>query len=243
MRAGFASRVRGVELVAALLFVPVAVAAAGVSAAPPTGDVTAIRFFKERADAYAELSGVKIVQTGYFSMRRGRGSSVDYTWGRRTPAGYVPARATIFARLGRGRIVAYLAELRAPGVRKLRVLMAGGHVYTWTTSCWRKQSASASPLGTGERYLFNDGGVRYLPLSRRGTRTTVTFTYQWVPGARARETSAFATGKAPRVTVTIRVTGAQKLTFRKELTPLRKAPKLPVPEPPGLPVPKPVCLV
>jgi hypothetical protein len=229
------------------MYVAATLAAAGIASTataavtPPTGDIAAIDFLRVKSNAFAGLAGAKIVQTGYFFVRPGKGKSVDYLWGRRPPAGYKPATATILARLADGKVSAYLAEFRAPGVRTLRVLMAGGTVYASTTRCWRKSWSGASPLGTGDSYVFNYGGARFLPLSRSGGKTAVTFTYKWVPGARARETSTFGSGKPLAFDVTIRVTGTQNLTIRKSVTPLAKTPALPVPLPPGLPVPKPLC--
>jgi len=193
-------------------------------------------------DAYARLDGVKIVETGYFFVRRGPGTSVDYWWGTRPPAGYVPATATILARLNGGRIVAYLARLRARGVRTVRVLMAGGEVYAATTPCWRRTRASASPLGTGETYVFNDGGARFAPLGRSGERTSVTFAYRWSAGARATETSTFGPEDPSPVDVRVVVRGAQRLSIRKSIAPLARAPRLPVPSPPRRPVPRPLCV-
>jgi hypothetical protein len=89
--------------------------------------------------------------------------------------------------------------------------------------------------------VINYGGARFLPLARSGGRTTVTFTYDWMRGARAREASTFGGGDPRAFDTTITVTGAQKLSIRKSVTPLRKTPALPVPLPPGQPVPKPLC--
>jgi hypothetical protein len=239
--AGSFRRGLGVGRAAVVLAAGGLAAGAGVAATPPTGDTTAMSFFARKADAYAQLPGARIVQTGYFAVRKGTGTSVDYAWGRPTPSGYVPARAKILVRLSDGRIVAYVAELRARGVRPLRVLMAGGRVFTSTTRCWRKSSAAASPLGTGERYMFNDGGAHYRPLRRNGGRTAVTFSYPWSAGTSARETSSFGRKTPPRVAVTISLRGKQRMTIRKSITPLAKPPKLPVPGPPGKPVPKPLC--
>jgi hypothetical protein len=239
---GSSHRGRGVGFVAAALAVcGIVTAAAPGAVAPPTGDVTAIGFFRDKANAYGDLAGAKIVESGYFFVRRGPGTSVDYSWGRHPAAGYVPATATIFVRLNGGKIVAYLAKLRAHGVRTVRVLMAGGVVYSSTTRCWRRSRADASPLGTGDNYVFNDGGAHFLPLGKRGTKTAVSFTYSWVPGARATETSTFGPNRPLAVKVTIKVTGAQSLSIHKSIAPLVKAPALPVPAPPRRPVPKPLC--
>jgi hypothetical protein len=123
----------------------------------------------------------------------------------------------------------------------VRVLMTGGRVWAATTGCWRKLRTSASPLGTGERYVFNDGGTRYLPLRRHGARTAVTFTYTWARGARATEQTTFLPGNRSPIDVTITVKGARSLTVRKSITPLTRSPSLPVPSPPRRPVPKPLC--
>ena len=187
-------------------------------------------------------SRARIVETGYFFVRRGPGTSVDYSWGRQPAVGYVPATATILARLTGGKIVAYLAKLRARGVRTVRVLMVGGRVYSATIGCWRQLEPTASPLGTGETYLFNSGGARFLRLGERAGKTAVGFTYAWIPGARAKETSTFGRRPPLAADVSIRVTGAQSLSIRKSITPLAKAPPLPVPPPPHQPAPKPLCV-
>jgi len=242
VNAGSSRRGRGVVVVAVVL------AAGGLAAAtlgavkPPTGDPAAIDFFRSKAGDYLDVPGVKIVQTGYFFVTKGKGTSVHFAWGEKPPeAGYKPARATILARLFEGKIVAYLAELRAPKIRALRVLMAGGNVYVSTTRCWKKSEPSASPLGTGEKYIFNDGGSHYLPLKVTGGSTAITFTYGWTPGSRASETSTFGPGKARAFKVAIVVSGRHPLMIHKWVTPLAKAPALPVPAPPLRPEPKPIC--
>lgn len=223
---------------------PVAAAlasAATTAAARPLGDRPAIRFYDARAAAYADVAGAKIVETGYFFVRPEGGTSVDYAWGNGRPAGYVPATGTIVARLLDGKIVAYLAQLRAPRIRSVRVLMAGGEVYSSTAGCWQRVLPSASPLGTGDAFVLNDGGARFLPLRKSGSSTVTTFTYDWVAGARAVETSTFARHDPAAFSVSVIVKGAEKLSVHKSVTPLRTPPKLPVPSPPGLPIPKPLC--
>ncbi len=218
------------------------VAAALASAAPPLGDRTAIRFYDARAAAYADLAGVEIVETGYFFVRPEGGTSVDYAWGNGRPAGYVPATGTIVARLLDGKIVAYLAKIHAPRIRSVRVLMAGGEVYSSTEGCWQRGLPTASPLGTGDAYVLNDGGARFRPLRKSGSATVTTFTYDWATDASAVETSTFAPHDPAAFSVSIAVKGAERLSVHKSVTPLRTPPKLPVPSPPGLPVPKPLCV-
>ena len=212
-------------------------ASATEAATPPKGDADAIAFYHRQAQAYAHLPGMSMTETGFFYMRPSANRSVDYWWGSKPPAGYVAATATIRAQLIDGKIVAYLAELEAPKVRRLRILMAGGQVFTRTTSCWRKSSPSASPLGTGERYVFNDGGAHFAPRSG----PAVTFTYAWTPGATATETNVFRGGAPSPVEISIRVAGTRALTIHKSVAPLRAAPRLPVPSPPARPAPKPIC--
>jgi hypothetical protein len=216
---------------------------AGVGAAvpPPGGDPAAIGVYSRQADAYGRVAGVRIVETGFFAVRRGSGDQVDYMWGSPPAAGYVPATGTIVARLDDGRIVAYFATLRAPRVRAVRVLMAGGSVWSSTAGCWRTAAASASPLGTGDSYVLNDGGARFRRLRHAGTTSDVTFTYDWRPGAPATETSAFGAHVPSPFVVTVTVRGAERLSIHRSVTPLDKAPALPVPEPPLRPVPKPIC--
>jgi hypothetical protein len=240
VNAGSSRRGRGVGFVAAALAAGGIASTAIGAVTPPTGDTTAIGFFRDKANAYTDLAGAKIIETGYFFVRKGEGTSVDYWWGRRPPAGYVPATATILVRLTDGKIAAYLAELRAPKIR-VRVLMSGGTVYFSTAGCWEKSQPTASPLGTGDNYVFNYGGAHFLPLSKSGATTAVTFTYDWAPSARATETSTFRTNSSLAFTVTIMVAGAQSLSIHKSVTPLSKAPALPVPLPPLRPVPKPLC--
>ncbi len=241
MNAGSAGRGRGVLLIAVVVAAGIVVSASIGAAKPPTGDTDAIASFRTQADAYRHVPGVKIVETGYFFVQPGKGTTVDYSWGQKPPAGSKPATATILAQLLEGKYNAYLAKLTAPGVRPVRVLMAGSNVYISTTRCWRRSEASASPLGTGERYVFNDGGAHYLPMKKNGATTSITFTYGWTPGSRAAETTTFGSGKTPPFTVAIAITGKESLNVHKSVTPLAKAPALPVPSPPLRPVPKPLC--
>jgi hypothetical protein len=225
-------RVAGVAACVAVLAAP-----AYAKLIQPTGDGPAILYFRQQAKAYARVPGATIVETGYYFVRTAAHGAVDYAWGNVPPAGYHPAKATIHARLSRGVIVAYLAEFKAPGVRRLRIVMAGGNVFTSTSRCWRKAKTAASPLGTGDRYLFNDGGAHFSPRSG----TSVTFTYTWSPGSTATQTNAFAKKKPAAVKVSVEVTGKQHMSIRQSIVPLHVAPSLPVPPPPGLPVPKPLC--
>jgi hypothetical protein len=207
------------------------------AATPPTGDADAIAFYHRHADAYAHVPGMTMVETGFFFMRPSANRSVDFWWGSKPPAGYVAATATMRARLIDGRIVAYLAQLTAPKVRRLRILMSGGQVFTRTTSCWKRSKPSSSPFGTGERYVFNDGGARFAP--RAGD--AVTFTYTWTPGANATETNVFKGAEPSPVRISIEVAGARSLSIHKSIAPHGDAPPLPVPSPPALPAPKPIC--
>jgi hypothetical protein len=204
---------------------------------PPTGDRRAVNFFENEAATYADVAGVKLVETGYFFVRPAAQKSVSYWWGSLPPAGYTPATATVRAQLSDGKIVAYAADLKAPGVRRLRIVMAGSVVFTSTTACWNRSKPSASPLGTGERYLFNEGGANFV--SRTGD--TVTFTYFWAPGATATETDVFTARHPSPVDISIKVGGRRPLSIRKSITPLAQAPQLPVPPPPARPAPKPIC--
>jgi hypothetical protein len=207
-------------------------------AAPaPSGDSAAISFYGREAGTYAHLAGAKMLWSGFFFVRPGVDKGVDYWWGSKPPAGYTPATATVAARLSDGKIVAYLAQLTAPKVRRLRILMAGGAVFTSTTRCWKKSQASVSPFGTGERFIFNDGGAHFAP--RSGNR--VTMTYQWAPGATATETTSFNASDPPGVDVSIEVGGRKPLSIHKSIRPLTGAPALPIPSPPLRPAPKPLC--
>jgi len=215
-------------------------AASAAAVAPPTGDPAEIDFYEQQATAYTQVPGIKMVETGFFFMRPSANHSVDYWWGSKPPAGsyYRPATATISARLIDGKIVAYLAQLTAPKVHTLRILMAGGAVYTKTTRCWQKSTPGASPLGTGDRYVFNDGGAHFVTTPGN----TVKFTYAWVPGTQATETNYFkSVAKPSPVVVSIKVGGSRSLTIHKSIAPLRAAPALPVPAPPARPAPKPLC--
>jgi hypothetical protein len=207
------------------------------AAGPPTGDADAIAFYHQQADAYTHVPGITMVESGFFFMRPSANRSVDYWWGSKPPGGYVAATATMRAQLLDGKIVAYLVQLKAPKVRRLRILMAGGQVFTRTTSCWKKSSPAASPFGTGERYVFNDGGARFAP--RAGD--AVTFKYTWTQGANATETNVFKPGTPSPVQVSIRVAGSRLLSIHKSIAPLGDPPTLPVPSPPARPAPKPIC--
>jgi hypothetical protein len=236
--------VRRARFAAAATGAALAVCAASVAAgavAPPTGDRAAIDFYKSQADAYLTVRGATIHETGYYFVRPGIGRSVGYLWGGRSQAGYAAADATIHAQLAGGRIVAYLAVLKAPGVRTLRIVMSGGAVFTRTTSCWSRSRASASPLGTGERYVFNNGGAHFGPRRTVAGGTAVTFTYPWTAGARAAETDTFSKSRPARVEMSIRVGGTRPFTIHEAIVPLHRAPKLPIPPPPAVPAPKPLC--
>lgn len=230
---------RAASAVAAAALVLSASALAAVR--PPTGDRHAIAFYTRQANAYAQQPGVKLVESGFFFLHAGRGTSVSYWWGTTPPRGYKPASATVLAQVSDGRIVAYLATLRAPKVRRLRVLMSGNDVFTSTTRCWRRSKPSGSPFGTGDRYVFNDGGARFLPLRRGDSSTTVTLTYPWTRGSTATEVDTFDRGSPAPVRITVTVRGSASLTFRKSITPLATTPALPVPPPPVIPRPKPMC--
>ena len=181
------------------------------------------------------------METGFFFVHPDGGTRVTYTWGSKPPAGFRPATATVDVQVLEGRIAAYLAVLRATKVRRLRILMAGGEVYTSTTRCWRKSDASGSPFGTGDRFIFNDGNATFAPLVRSGPTTTVGLTYEWSPGATAAETDVFASTHPAPVQITIAIRGARPLSIHKTITPLAQAPALPVPPVPNVPRPKPVC--
>jgi hypothetical protein len=225
---------------------PAALAAAGSIAArptatPPKGDRTAIAFYRHQADAFSNLAGVRIVETGFFFVHPAGGTRVTYVWGAKPSAGFRPATATVDVQVLEGRIAAYLAVLRAPKVRRLRILSAGGQVFTSTTRCWRKSDASGSPFGTGDRYVFNDGDATFAPLVRSGSTTAVGLTYEWSPGATASETDVFASAHPAPVRITIAVRGARSLSTHKSITPLARPPALPVAPVPDVPRPKPLC--
>ncbi len=208
---------------------------------PPTGSRPAILFFRQEVGNFNGVPGIRMVETGYFfGIPSGRGS-VRFIWAQPPPAGYQPQTATILAQLSGGKIVAYLAQLTARGLPRVRVLMSAGTVYLSSGKCWTKATASASPLGTGDRFLLNGGGARFLPLHRAGRSTSTIFTYPWGPASHARETDTFGPGNAPTVHVTIEVTGAQKLHIQRTIHPLASAPTLPVPAPPAAAEPKPLC--
>jgi hypothetical protein len=230
---------RGVALAVSLA----ALAAAALAAAgtPPKGDRAAISFYRHEANGFANVAGLRIVETGFFSVRAEGGTRVTYSWGARPAAGFRPATATVDAEVLDGRIVAYLAVLRAPKIRRLRIVMAGGEVFTSTTRCWRKSDASGSPFGTGERFVFNDGSATFAPLVRSGRTTTLRFSYEWVAGATATETDVFASAHPAPVQITIAVSGARSLSIRKTIEPLAHAPALPVAPVPNVPRPKPLC--
>jgi hypothetical protein len=230
-----------VSLVATSVAAAVLVTAALAAVAPPTGNKRAIAFFKREVAHYSPLPGAKVLETGYFFVAPSGSGSVRFWWGRPPPPGFVPATATILELLSNGRIVAYLAQLAAPKVRRVRVLMVGGSVFISSSKCWRKAPVTSSPLGTGETFLFNDGGTYFLPLVSGTESAAATFTYTWNPGAQARETDTFSRGATPTVSVAIEVSGAQRMHVEKEITLLSTAPVLPAPSPPALPAPKPLC--
>ena len=215
---------------------------AGGKTTPPRGDPKAIAFYRHQADAFSNLDGVRIVESGFFFVHADGGTRVTYSWGAKPPAAFRPATATVDVQVLEGRVAAYLAVLEATKVRRLRVLMAGGEVWTSTTRCWRKSDASGSPFGTGDRFVFNDGNAVFAPLVRSGRATaTVGLTYQWSPGATASETDVFASTRPAPVRITIAIRGARSLLIHKTITPLAHAPVLPVAPVPNVPRPKPLC--
>ena len=228
-------------------FVALALLAAGIlawvaaAATPPKGDARAIQFFSSQFQAYEDVPGVRIVETGYFSLKRLAGSNVSYRWSQPTPRGYTPATAEILAWLDGAKITAYMATLSAPKIRHVRVLMSGGSVFVASANCWHKSDASASPFGTGEIYLLNDGGAVFQPLVRSDTTSVVTFSYDWSAGSKATEVTTFTNHNPPAMTTKITVTGKQAMTIRKTITPLAAPPTLPVSPPPALPRPTPRC--
>ncbi|HZT17051.1 MAG TPA: hypothetical protein VFA19_14015 [Gaiellaceae bacterium] len=228
-------------LTAAASAAAVLVSSAPAATSPPTGDRAAIRFYTAQANAYAALPGVKIVETGFFYLHKNAGTSVSYAWGNGPQPGYTPATGTILVQLANGHIAAYLATLQAPKIRRLRVLMSAGAVFTSTTRCWRRSTPAGSPLGVGDSYVFNDGGARFLPLAHEGGSTAVTMSYRWAPGATATEVNRFAHGRPAPVSVTVDVRGSRSMSFHKTITPLHKAPALPVQPPPVIPRPTPMC--
>lgn len=232
---------RRASVAIAALGVAVLAAAAAAGVSPPTGSRAAIDVYSRQANAFAGLPGVRIVESGFFFVRPGAGTTVAYVWGSRPAGAYRPATATLSALVRGGRIVSYLAVLRARGVRRLRILMAGSDVFTSTTSCWRRTTAAGSPWGTGDRYVFNDGGATFAPPSRHGRTTTVRFTYPWTAGATATETNVFSSTRPAPVHITIAVRGARSLSIRKTIVPLAHPPALPVAPAPAVPRPKPIC--
>jgi|SRR5579862_319162 len=230
-----------VRVAALLTVVGVAAASAPGAVVPPAGNQAAIAFFKQEVGYYSQLRGAKIVETGYFfGISSGHGS-VKFLWAAPPPAGYQPQTATIYAQLSSGRFAAYLAVLASPGLLPVRVLMSNGAVFLSSGKCWKKATAGASPLGTGDRFLLNGGGARFQPLRTQGKSTAVIFSYPWVANAQALETDTFGPGTMPTLHTTIRVTGAQKLAITRTVTPLRSPPPLPIPSPPAPPTPKPLC--
>jgi hypothetical protein len=232
---------KAAALAASVALVALVVTASLAAVAPPTGDKPAIAFYKRAVGPYSRLPGAKVVETGYFFGHPAGGKSVDYSWAHPPKPGFVPQTATILERLIDGQVVAYLAELTAPNLRRVRILMAGGSVFVSSGKCWNKAGTTSSPLGTGDAFLFNDGGARFSPLVRTGGSTIATFTYSWNPGAQAVETTTFSAGPTPSVHTVIEVTGTERMSIVKKITPLTTAPDLPVPSPPGLPVPKHLC--
>jgi hypothetical protein len=184
---------------------------------------------------------VRIVESGYFSMQSLGGTNVRFRWSIPPPRGYTPATAEVLAWLDGARISAYLATLKAPKIRRVRILMAGGQVFVSSTRCWQKTTAASSPFGTGDVYLLNDGGATFAPLRHAAGSTAVTLRYEWAPGARATEVNTFTSRTPPAIDTRITVTGSERLTVHKTVTPLAEAPELPVKPPPAQPSPKPLC--
>jgi hypothetical protein len=233
---GQRARLLAGSLVAAAALVPLAAAVT-----PPKGDQAAISFFGQQFKAYLPVAGVKIVETGYFSLQPAGGTSVNFRWSVTTPKGYTPAKAEVLAWLSSGRITAYLATLTAPKIRQVRILMSGAKVFVASTRCWRKAPISSSPFGLGDNFVLNNGGTTFRPLTRTDTSTVASYSYRWGPGALAAEADTFSNSNPPAISTEIKVTGTQTLTVHKTITPLAEAPELPVQAPPAQPRPKPLC--
>ena len=231
----------GVAAFVAVAFVAALPAGAAEAVTPPTGDQQAIAYFSQAAKIYSRFPGVKVTETGYYSGIPSGPGSVRFVWARPVAPGYTPQTATIVEQLDAGKIAAFYATLTGPKLARVRVLMAGGSVFLSSSSCWTRATPGSSPLGTGNRYLFNDGGAHFLPLQYSSSSTSTTFTYTWPPNARATETDTFGPGTRPPVHVAIEVTGGQRMHIVSDIKPLSGPPKLPIPSPPARPVPKPIC--
>jgi hypothetical protein len=223
-----------------------AATAAFVLASPAsavTGDPAAIAAFDKVARGYLKLQGARAIETGMFFLHYNGGSSVDYRWGADPPPAFVPAKATIDYWLSEGQIVGYHATVKAPKIPTLRILVAAGNVFTSTSKCWERADEGSAPFGTGERYLLNYGNVKFDKLKRSGRSTIVTFRYLWLEGTNAKETVTMAGGKTPKLHSRIELKGKSSLKIDTWITPLKKAPELPLvsQRPPKAPEPRPIC--
>jgi hypothetical protein len=232
-------RLAALTAVAAASLLAVTAASARPSA---TGNPTTLAHFAQLVDDYRSVPGARVVEYGLFWLHYNGGTSVDYRWGGSRPAGFKPAKAVIDYQLDDGKIVAYHATVTARDVPRLRILVASGNVFTSTTTCWNRAEASSSPFGTGERILVSDSNGRFEAIKRKGRNMIVKFHYTWTEGTRATETMALLPGNPSPIRSKIVGKGDANFTISYSLTPLKRAPKLPVKtRSPRPPEPAPFC--
>ncbi len=141
--------------------------AAPAPCAQPTGNRKAISFLAQAARDYASLPGAKMTEKGFFFLHFNGGTSVDYRWGRNPPEGYKAATAVVLYWLSDGKIVGYLATVSAPRIPRLRILVVAEQVFTSTSRCWERSSASSAPFGIGDRLILSDNGGKFRGLAKR----------------------------------------------------------------------------
>jgi hypothetical protein len=214
---------------------------AAAGSARTAGDQRAAAFFEQQAEHYLPLRGAKGVYKGLFFLRFNGGTSVDYSWGRNPISGYKPGTGTVLFWLSNGRIVGYLVTISSPGIPHLRIVAVGENVFVSSSKCWNKATDLSAPFGTGDRLLLNDSGAKFLGITKHGSATAVSYSYLWAKGTKAVATDSFSSSKPPVINSRIKLTGKTKLRIRETITPLRKAPILPIKPPPGKPLPDPLC--
>jgi hypothetical protein len=232
-------RLAALTAVAAASLLAVTAASARPSA---TGNPTTLAHFAQLVDDYRSVPGARVVEYGLFWLHYNGGTSVDYRWGGNKPVGFKAAKAVIDYQLDDGKIVAYHATVTARDVPRLRILLASGNVFTSTTTCWNRAGAESSPFGTGERTLVSDSNGRFEALRRKGRTMLVKFHYIWTEGTRATETMSLLPGNPPPIRSKIVGKGDASFKISYSLTPLKRAPKLPLKvRSPRPPEPAPFC--
>jgi hypothetical protein len=118
-----------------------------------------------------------------------------------------------------------------------------GNVFTSTSKCWERAGPGSAPWGTGDRRIVSHNEGKLSPMKRKGGSRTLTLRYLWQTGTNATETATLTGAKTPTIHSKIVLKGDSGLRIEKWLTPLKRAPELPLvsQRPPFDPEPRPIC--